>query len=249
MRATIAGLGLIGGSIGICLRQAGWRVTFIDPSVSLDEARTAGAADQQSGDWSEADLTIIATPVDAAITLLADPLPAEAGIVTTVCSVMEPFARDAVIAGHPIAGAEQRSLAAARGDLFEGARWFIARSDSLVEAMIAACGAQATVVNPAAHDQAVAITSHLPQILSTALAATLPLEVLDFAGGGLATFLRLADSDASVWKPIIHENRSQIEAALQNVVKTAGRIMDCEEEPFNEAQRTLRQLRQSSRRS
>src|ERR1041385_5648024 len=60
--AHIAGLGLIGGSIGIALRRAGWRVSFEDPNVALDEALAAGAADD--GEGGGADVVIIATPVD-----------------------------------------------------------------------------------------------------------------------------------------------------------------------------------------
>ena len=82
-RALIAGLGLIGGSIGMALRARGWRVAFDDPHVTLGEARRAGAADETGGD---ADIVIIATPVDAAIEILQN---AKRELrITSVCGVM-----------------------------------------------------------------------------------------------------------------------------------------------------------------
>ena len=108
----IAGLGLIGGSIGIALRRAGWRVSFDDPNVALDEARAAGAADDD--DRQGADVVILAMPVDAAVSALSSQLSA---LRTSVCSVMLPLraAADAngisFVAGHPLAGSERRGLA------------------------------------------------------------------------------------------------------------------------------------------
>ena len=83
------------------------------------------------------------------------------------------MAGDHFVAGHPLAGSQERGLAAARSDLFTGATWFIDRDDPIVRKMIAACGAKAELVDAAEHDRALALTSHLPQILSTALAAYL----------------------------------------------------------------------------
>ena len=120
--ALIAGLGLIGGSIGIALRRAGWRVSFEDPNVALADARAAGAADDDARDG--ADVVILATPVDIAVGMLgrAEARPTLGTLVTSVCSVMGPLraAADAhhvsFVAGHPLAGSEKSGLAAARGE-------------------------------------------------------------------------------------------------------------------------------------
>src|SRR5690242_10832648 len=100
---VIAGLGLIGGSIGKRLVERGWRVGYDDPNVPLEAAITARAAHELS---SDADILIIATPVD-----VARKMRKSARVVTTVCSVMAPFAD--LVAGHPFAGSEKSGLAAA----------------------------------------------------------------------------------------------------------------------------------------
>lgn len=240
MRALIAGLGLIGGSIGMALRARGWRIAFRDPHVSLDEARSAGAADEAEG--ADVDIVILATSVDVAIELLKE---IEAPLITSVCSVMQPLRAAAgsknFVAGHPLAGSHERGLAAARADLFEGKRWFIESRSYEVEEMIRDCGAVGEVVDPREHDEAVALTSHLPQVLSTALAAYAERSGIDtrFAGTGLKTFLRLAASDASVWQPIVDGNRIAIDKHLDAVIEIA-RAMD--EAAFHDAQQFMKRL-------
>lgn len=240
MRALIAGLGLIGGSIGMALRARGWRIAYRDPHVSLDEARRAGAADDQ--DDGSVDLVVLATSVDVAVELLRT---LDAPLITSVCSVMQPLRNAAgaknFVAGHPLAGSHERGLAAARAELFEGKRWFIESRNYEVEEMIRDCGAIGEVVDPAEHDDAVALTSHLPQVLSTALAAYAQRTGVDpkFAGTGLKTFLRLAASDATVWQPVVDGNREPIDKHLAAVVEIA-RSMD--ERAFTDAQEFVKRL-------
>ena len=251
-RALIAGLGLIGGSIGMALRARGWHVAFDDPHVSLDEARRAGAADAAGGD---ADIIVIATPVDVALNILRT---ANRELRTTsVCSVMLPLRQVAdeqrvdFVAGHPMAGSHERGLGAASGDLFRNKKWFVDREEPWVARLIDDCGAKMVRVEPHEHDAAVALTSHLPQILSTALAAYIgeqgaasELDFVDFAGSGLQTFLRLAASDASVWEPIVKANRANIEVHLEGVLRVARQILDCDPDRFAQAQELLRRLTQ-----
>jgi prephenate dehydrogenase len=248
-RALIAGLGLIGGSIGIALRRAGWRVAYDDPNVSLEQARAAGAADEAGGD---AGIIILAMPVDAAVEALGT---RHSTLVTSVCSVMGPLRKAAdehhlsFVAGHPLAGSEQRGLAAARGDLFEGKSWFVDRDEPMVAGIIEACGARADRVDADEHDRAVALTSHLPQVLSTALAclseqvaASSEQDLLRFAGSGLQTFLRLAGSDASVWGPIIAANRGNISEVFEQFIAVARRILEGDPRAFDDAQRLWTEL-------
>lgn len=250
-RALIVGLGLIGGSIGIALRNRGWHVAFDDPFVSLDEARARGAADAAAGDVA-ADVVVLATPIDVALRLLDQQLARQGATVTTVCSVLAPFTAAAAshgrfVAGHPMAGSHERGLGAARADLFRDARWFVDRHDDAVAALIADCGAIDELVDASEHDRAMAEVSHLPQLLSTALAAHLDERLLRFAGPGLQTFLRLAGSDAAVWRPILDANREQIVPHAESVAELVQRILDGDDEPFGRAQHLFEQL--SSRRS
>ncbi|HEV7484414.1 MAG TPA: prephenate dehydrogenase/arogenate dehydrogenase family protein [Thermoanaerobaculia bacterium] len=225
-RALIAGLGLIGGSIGLALRRRGWHVAFFDSDPDLDPGE---AADERLSSLdADADVVILATPVDVAVRLLAA---ARAPLVTSVCSVMAPFravADDRFVAGHPLAGSASRGITAARADLFEGATWFIDRDDATVREIIAACGANAEVVDAAEHDRALALTSHLPQILSTALAAYLHEQQIDlrFAGPGLRTFLRLAGSEASVWTPILDANRENLRPHVDAIADIVHAIVE-----------------------
>jgi prephenate dehydrogenase len=225
-RALIAGLGLIGGSIGLALRRRGWHIAFFDS----DRALVPGdAADERVESLDvEADIVILATPVDVALAQLAS---IHAPRITSVCSVMAPLRAigdDRFVAGHPLAGSQERGIAAARADLFEDATWFIDRDDTVVREIIAACGARAEVVDAAEHDRAVALTSHLPQVLSTALAAYIESQQIDlgFAGPGLKTFVRLAASDASVWSPIIAANRANIQPHAESIAQLVREMIE-----------------------
>ena len=235
-RALIAGLGLIGGSIGIALRAAGWRVAYVDPFVD----DPGDAADERATELVDADVVVLATPVDVAISEGAGRRARGAGVVTSVCSVMGPLravAGENFVAGHPLAGSEQRGLAAARGDLFRGKVWFVDREHSLVAEIIAACGARQEVVDAGDHDRAVALTSHLPQLLSTALAAHLQESGVDerFVGSGLRTFLRLAESDAGVWAPVLAANEANIAPHLDAVLRIAREMLRGDDGPFARA--------------
>jgi prephenate dehydrogenase len=240
----IVGLGLIGGSAGIALRSRDWRVHYIDPHVELDEARRSEAADERA-ETIDGDFILIATSVDVALDVLRD---LDAGLVTSVCSVMQPLreaSRTTFVAGHPMAGSEQSGLAAADGALFEGNRWFLDGHNEDVEQLVRDCGAAAEFVDAAEHDHAVALTSHLPQVLSTALAAYVGEheELLAFAGSGLKTFLRLAGSDASVWKSILDANRANIAPHAEGLTRLVREIVEGDpSEAFERAQRLWRKL-------
>ncbi|HKR63865.1 MAG TPA: prephenate dehydrogenase/arogenate dehydrogenase family protein [Thermoanaerobaculia bacterium] len=246
-RALIVGLGLIGGSAGIALRARGWRVGFLDPHLTVEEARAAGAADE--GEIADPDLVLLATPVDVASEFAVRS--SQFAVVTSACSVMAPLravAGSNFVAGHPLAGAESRGLASARAGLFENKPWFLDDSHDLVDEMVRDCGGVIERVSAEEHDAAVALTSHLPQILSTALAASIDEESLRFAGSGLRTFLRLAGSDASVWAPVIDANRGRIAPHAERVIAAMREILDGDpRDAFAKAQRVFRALETRSR--
>lgn len=247
--ALVVGLGLIGGSAGMALRQRGWRVAYLDPHVSLDDALRLGAADirvEHAHHGPHADVIVLATPVDAAISIVRT-LETSA-VVTSTCSVMRALraaARGTFVAGHPMAGSQESGLAAARADLFAGKPWFVDAEHELVDAVVRDCGAVLERVDAHEHDAAVALTSHLPQVLSTALAAYLDQhdDVMRFAGSGLRTFLRLAGSDASVWSPVLEANRDQLAPHAERIAELARAIVDgSAPDAFERAQRFWRKL-------
>jgi prephenate dehydrogenase len=234
--ALIAGLGLIGGSAGIALRSRGWRVSYVDPYVHKDVASRYGFED----DADNPDVTLIATPLDAAFAYLGGD-----GVLTSACSVMAPLRARAganFIAGHPLAGSEQSGLAAARADVFEGKQWFLDARNDVVEELVRDCGAIADFVSAEEHDAALAVTSHLPQMLSTALAASIDPELLRFAGPGLRTFLRLAGSDASVWAPILEANRDRIAPHAEAVARIVREMLDDPTSAFARANELAKRL-------
>ncbi|HUP48322.1 MAG TPA: prephenate dehydrogenase/arogenate dehydrogenase family protein [Thermoanaerobaculia bacterium] len=244
MDVVIAGLGLIGGSLGMALRRSGWQVGFADPAVSLEEALAAGAASEKR-ERLEARLIVLATPAGAAIELLRG-LEGATAVVTSVCSTMAPLREAAAgvdfVAGHPFAGSEQRGLAAARAELFAGRPWFIDREEEPVMRMIAAAGAQPVVVDAAEHDRIMALTSHLPQVVATALASMLESVDARFIGSGAESMLRLAGSSYEVWQPVLDQNEANISAAAAELWRVMQRIGA---EEFERAQRFHARTRES----
>jgi prephenate dehydrogenase len=235
-RALIVGLGLIGGSIGIALRRRGWHVSFLDSDPDLVPGEAAD--DRATSLDAPADVVILATPVSVAVAMLAS---CRAPLITSVCSVMAPLREvgdDRFVAGHPLAGSANRGIAFANADLFRDAPWFIDRENDVVQEIIDACGAHAELIDAAEHDRGVALTSHLPQILSTALAAYLHDQNVDlrFAGPGLRTFLRLAASEASVWSPILAANQGNIRPHADAIGRLVQKIANGEvDEAFAKA--------------
>jgi prephenate dehydrogenase len=131
------------------------------------------------------------------------------------------------VATHPIAGAEQRGPQAARGDLFEDRVWTYVPAkderDDSVRGLIEAMGARPYPIDGASHDQTLALTSHLPQIVVSALAALLQERAIaaELAGPGLASTLRLAGSPWEIWEPILKANGTVLGVALRDL---AGRL-------------------------
>ena len=238
-RVTIAGLGLIGGSLGMALRARGWDVSYFDPNVTIDAALAAAAATARVDSLDGGDLAVLAAPVDASLDLLRH---AHTTLITSTCSVMQPLRAAAhelpFVAGHPFAGSERSGLAAARADLFEGKVWFVDRDVDIVRTMIGAAGARQVVVDPHEHDETLALTSHLPQVLSTALAALLEAKHVDpmFVGSGLRTLLRLAGSSYEIWGPVLDANAANVQRALDELVETAEQL---DEKAFDRARRYM----------
>jgi prephenate dehydrogenase len=259
-RAAIAGLGLIGGSIGMALVARGWEIVFIDSAVAEADALLRRAATSKAGsvDAADVDLVVIATPVDAAIALLKSAAFPEGAVITSVCSVMAPLEEVATarglpfVAGHPFAGSEKSGLEAARGDLFSGSTWFVSAATSyeIVDRLVSDAGAELRRIDAAEHDRLLAITSHLPQILSTALGSVIASDprLIDFCGPGAKSMLRLAGSSEEVWRPVIEANQpnvaralGELEAALRRIVEGGGK------KDFEAAQHLWRQITGDSR--
>jgi prephenate dehydrogenase len=231
---VIAGLGLIGGSLGRALRWAGWHVAFVDPAVSLREAKAAGAADEKL-DRLEGDLIVLATPLDVAVKQLKG-LRTSRALITSTASAMQPLRAVAkklrFVAGHPFAGLEQSGLSAGTAGLFFRRLWFVDRDEPEVRRMISDAGARQVVIEAAEHDRNLALGSHLPQVLSTALASLLADVDPMFIGNGARSLLRLAASPWDVWRPVIEQNRDNIRRAAEELCR---RMREIDEDDFTRA--------------
>ena len=241
----IIGVGLIGGSFGLAMRKAGFggRILGVSSPRSLEEGLSAGAIDagvSLEEAAAEADLVFLSHPIRRILDQI--PLIAaaakEGALITDAGSTKSEIARAAETAfagkpaeflpGHPMAGKEGRGAAIADADLYRGATWALTPIAQGAESPAAAelrnwlerLGAIVRVCSPEEHDRIVALTSHLPQALSTALAACLRDALgeggdLGLAGGGLRDMTRLAGSSYGIWSDIFETNRANVRAALE----------------------------------
>ena len=234
----VIGTGLIGTSIGLALRRVGTQVSLEDADAdALAVAVERGAGVRADGD-PDVDLVVVSVPPDVVGATMA-----RAGerwptaVITDVASVKAaPLAQalaagaapTRLVGGHPMAGREVSGPEAARADLFEDRVWVLTPlpesapgSTALVEALVAACGAMPVVMSARDHDDAVAVTSHAPQVLASALAARLldlPEDAVRVSGQGLVDMTRIADSDAALWATILSANAGPVAAALRGLI-------------------------------
>ncbi len=242
---AIVGVGLIGGSFGLALREAGFtgdRIGVSSPTA-IEGGIKLGAIDR-SATLAEAaaaaDCIYLAQPVDRIIETIEQlgPLARPHTIVTDAGSTKQAIVSKArgclthahFIGGHPMAGKERSGVEAAQADLFWGRPYVLTPhmpSDAISDAFrswLGRMGAQVIEMSAAEHDATVALSSHLPQIASTALALTLAGQgnesVLDVFGPGLLDMTRLAMSSPELWKPILETNRQAVIESL-GAYKTA----------------------------
>lgn len=259
-QVTIIGTGLIGGSIGLALkkRRLAGRVIGCDRAPVLERAKDRGAIDSGMVNSVDAvhgsDLVVLATPVLGIldhIERLAPALPART-LVTDVGSTKLEVAKRAAksfgraagqrfLAGHPMAGKEQAGVEHADADLFEGAAWlFTPLPRQNVSAGLCGeflhcaekLGAKVAILDPVDHDRFCAWISHLPQMISTALAATLVDEfgedapVLDIGGRALREMTRISGSPYSMWRDIAITNKDNLGGALLKLEQRLAHIRE-----------------------
>jgi len=248
-RVAIIGTGLIGGSFALALRQLFPSVSFVGYSRggSSERARAAGVVDEATPDMAAAvrgaDLVYIALPIGASIESLGA-IAKSAGpnaFVTDACSTKAVICRAAknhfrggarFFGAHPMAGKEQSGVEHADAKLFRGAPYALmateADADPRVKAfveIVRAIGARPIWSDPETHDWAVGIVSHLPQLLSVALARVVQDETdetglpLALSGSGLQDMLRLAGSPYDIWRDILLTNTDNISRALDRLAQ------------------------------
>lgn len=240
-RVGVVGTGLIGGSIGLALRERDVEVVAFDSQhAHAQRAKELGAADRvvdRPAACAEADLVVVAVPVGRVPEVVVGLLDAGAPVVTDVGSVKGPVVhaleRDrparasSFVGGHPMAGSEQEGVEGADPRLFEGATWVVTPTASTdpaalgtVRRLLGLLGSEMLALDPDDHDALVAVVSHVPQLAASTLmdlAARRGAEhttLLRLAAGGFRDMTRIASGQPDIWPDICVANRDAIVAAL-----------------------------------
>lgn len=242
-RASVLGLGLIGGSLCAALHQRGWLVSGDDH----DASRVATALDRglidSAGLDPDSEVTFVAVPVSVVADQVSRALTTTRGVVTDVGSVkghITSIVSDSrFIGGHPMAGSELEGLDGADPDLFTGAVWVLTptavTSDSAfatVASIVADFGAEVIGLDPSRHDELVAVVSHVPHLTAATLMglagsrATEHAALLRLAAGGFRDMTRIASGHPAIWLDICDENRDAIVGALTSLIDGLGVMRD-----------------------
>jgi prephenate dehydrogenase len=261
---AIAGVGLIGGSLGFALKKHSLasRVLGVSSPGTIAKALRLGAIDEAvtlDQAAARADVIVLAQPISGILRALAT-LKTSAFVTdvgsTKAAIVAAGAALPDFLGGHPMAGKESRGVEQADPDLFRGRPWVLTPTDSSLSpagtawlSIVERLGARALLLSPAEHDRLVAMSSHLPQLLSTALAASLDgTEAWRTAGPGLQDMTRLALSSYDIWQDILTTNGGEIRSALDRAMRVLEALRaqlgeDAAGETFTQAQRFAGRLR------
>jgi prephenate dehydrogenase len=250
-RVTVVGCGLIGASFAMALRRsrlAGTIAGWGSSDATLKKAVESGVIDEVDqalarGEASSSDLVYLATPVCEIVNFLAERGPGmRPGTVVTdagstkaeICrTAQEHLSAEAIfIGGHPVAGSQHTGLAHARAELFEGQPYVLVGDGlELLRRTVEAFGARVRVMTAEEHDRALAMVSHLPQLLSSALRKTVGAKegadaLLDLSGAGYRDMTRLAASSWSIWRDILATNPAPIADALEEIIGNLEQARD-----------------------
>jgi len=234
-RANVIGVGLIGGSIALALRDLGWHVSGLDRDEMVHALALELNAIDAVGLDPMAEITFVATPVGGVVESVQMALAETAGVVTDVGSVKAAIAEAIVdprfVAGHPMAGSEQDGVAGARPGLFRNATWVMTPTATTDEAtyttvrqVVRLLGAEVVSMDPAMHDAAVARISHVPHLTAATMmvmAAGAGFDndaVLRLAAGGFRDMTRIAAGHPAIWLDICEQNRDSIVSSLNDLI-------------------------------
>ncbi len=240
-RVAIIGAGLLGGSFALAIRRRYPQATVIGVSrsqASRDAAVRCGAVheavEQPQQACAQADLVVLATPVDriAALAIAAAEVCREDALITDLGSTKagiveaihaQPLTASKFVGSHPIAGGEKTGAEHARADLFESKCVVLTPVDAtdpqrLQRATVLwqSLGARVEVMTPEEHDRAMASISHVPHLVASTLANLLDAPLRSLVGSGWLDTTRVASGDPQMWTAICQQNRRAIVAELQH---------------------------------
>ncbi len=240
-KVKIIGSGLIGTSIALALKSKELSIQMVD----LDAQSERLANDLVGGEViSDPDLVIVSASIGANLNLILQSLKTHPGsIVVDIASVKSNLLDEVTklsdnpenfISSHPMAGREVSGAQSARSDLFVGRAWIGIASDStselakeLLTELVSICGSTLYWLPAKEHDQTVAAISHLPQVLSTALAYTLDkkeVKSINLSGQGLRDLLRLSGSNPKLWSELLLANKEALNSVLSAMNQSISAI-------------------------
>lgn len=249
-RIGIVGLGLIGGSLGIAIKQKGLAREVIGVSrkrSTLNKAIKIKAIDKGSLDLealSGCELIILCTPVKAIIKLFSSirPYLCNGSIVTDVGSTKFEIVNAAkrilpkktdFIGGHPLAGSEKRGIDNAAKNLFKNSLCLLTpirenKRGNLkkIKLFWQMLGAKVKVLKPDKHDEIVSLTSHLPHLIAFSLMEVLPIDYLSYGSSGLKDTTRIASSDPLLWAEIFLTNRKAVLKSVRRFQEQLAQISE-----------------------
>jgi prephenate dehydrogenase len=260
---AIVGVGLLGGSIGLALRERRLAQKIIGigrKQASLDIARKVGAIDNGvtnlANGVAQAQLIIIATPVDTiaerviqvaavcpATSLITDVGSTKEAIVAAVDSgLASRRSGPRFVGSHPLAGDHRTGPEHARSDLFEGRTVVVTpteltrtAAETEVVGFWQALGANVERMGPAQHDAALALTSHVPHLAAVAMAAATPAELLHLTATGWRDTTRVAGGDPNLWLAILSANRQHVIDGLDMLGQTVNNLRESLEQGDHES--------------
>jgi prephenate dehydrogenase len=232
---SIAGVGLIGGSFALALRAAGFagRIIGVSSPGAVRVALERGVIDEAlplDQAAARSDLVYLSQPVERILSTLdmldqwvrPGTLITDAGSTKTAIlhRASQAIRRGSFVGGHPMAGKESRGVEEADAGLFRGRPYVLTSSNAALESWIEDIGARVVILDAEQHDRLVALTSHLPQLISTALAASIAQEpqAARVAGPAALDLTRLALSPYEIWRDIFATNSGPIDAALETFI-------------------------------
>lgn len=272
---AIIGLGLMGGSLGLALKQRQWATVsaYARRGETRSLALAMGAADtvhdSPSDALARADVVVFCTPVCSIAELAQECLPAfKPGCVVTdvgstkadlVASMERLFAGSSVcfVGSHPMAGSERTGMESAHVDLYEDAITVLTPLLDTPRSAVAAItelwtgvGSQVVEVSPARHDDLVARSSHLPHLIAALLVLTsgrgLDPQLPQFCGAGFRDTSRIAGGSPEMWHDIIKTNESAILTELREYgVELNALISQIERKDYGAVKFMLERARQS----
>jgi prephenate dehydrogenase len=228
---AVVGVGLIGGSFALALRASGFagKIVGVSSPEAVRVALERGVIDEAlplSDAAASADLIYLSRPIEGILEVL-DSLDAfvrpgtlitDAGSTkSAICArAAEKIQRGRFVGGHPMAGKESRGAGEAEAGLFRGRPYVLTSPCEELEQTVAGFGARVVLISAKEHDVLVALTSHLPQLISTALAASIGTAAgaAQVAGPAAMDLTRLAMSPYEIWRDIFATNATNIDAAL-----------------------------------